>query len=152
MENPLSREDFARVARLAPLVSIDLVLRDPGGAVLVGLRNHEPAKGFYFVPGGVVRKNERLADAFARILAGETGLVADISSARLLGAYDHFYSTNRYSEPGYGSHYVVLGYELRLDSRPDIRTDDQHSEIRWMGVEELLAAPDVHENTKNYLR
>jgi colanic acid biosynthesis protein WcaH len=144
--------DFSHVVRFTPLVSIDLILRDPEGAVLVGLRTNEPAKGFWFVPGGRIGKDERLADAFARILGVETGLSIPISQARLLGAYEHFYDTNRFCEPGYGTHYVVLGYEMNLESRPDIALNEQHSRVQWMAVPELLAAPDVHENTKAYLR
>jgi len=46
----------------------------------------------------------------------------------------------------------VIARELRLDRRPDIKTDDQHSAMRWMRPDEILAAPDVHENTKAYFR
>src|SRR3954466_13792753 len=58
MTEHLSDAQFADVVRLAPLVSIDLVIRDPDGDVLVGLRTNAPAKGFWFVPGGRIRKNE----------------------------------------------------------------------------------------------
>lgn len=36
----------------APLVSFDLIIRDPDGRALLRLRTNDPAKGFYFVPGG----------------------------------------------------------------------------------------------------
>jgi colanic acid biosynthesis protein WcaH len=148
----LSAQDFSQIVRLTPLISIDLVLRDPEGCALLGLRNNEPAKGVYFVPGGVVRKNERMVDAFARLLKIETGLDIPFSDARLLGAYEHFYSTNRFNDPGYGTHYVVLGYELLLPKRPDIQLDDQHSESVWWTPVEILESPKVHENTKAYFR
>lgn len=141
----LSEEDFATVARLAPFVSIDLILRDSESAILVGYRNNEPAKGFYFVPGGVVLKNETLAEAFARILAAETGLGIPFSKSTLLGVYEHLY-------PAQDRHYVVLGYALALGRRPAIKLDAQHSDFRWMREPELLAAADVHDNTKAYFR
>jgi colanic acid biosynthesis protein WcaH len=62
----LSPDDFRSVVRLAPLVSIDLIIRNVRGEVLLGLRNNEPAKGSYFVPGGIILKQERLYEAFAR--------------------------------------------------------------------------------------
>ena len=43
------------------------------GEVLLGLRTNEPAKDRYFVPGGMITKNEQLAEAFARIVKNETG-------------------------------------------------------------------------------
>src|ERR1700752_4224955 len=91
---PLNPADFHTVVRLAPLVSIDLIIRNPRGEVLLGLRNNEPAKGFYFVPGGIVLKHERLREAFARILKREINYDATLEDARLLGAYEHFYDAN----------------------------------------------------------
>ena len=69
----LASNDFARIVRLAPLVSIDIIVKDPQGYTLLGLRVNEPAKGKYFVPGGVIRKNETIRDAFARILRRFSG-------------------------------------------------------------------------------
>ena len=85
----LDKDEFAHVVRNTPLVSIDLIIRDPDQCVLVGFRTNEPAKGKWFVPGGVVRKYERLADAFARILKTEVALEASIGDARLIGVYEH---------------------------------------------------------------
>jgi len=148
----LSDEDFAHIVRHSILSSIDIILRDSNGRIFVGRRSNEPARGMYFVPGGVIRKNERIAAAFDRILAAETGLAAPFAYARLLGMYEHIYPTNRYQDPAYGTHYLVQGYEVRLDRQPDVMLDAQHSDSRWMTESELLAAPDVHGNTKAYLR
>jgi len=149
---PLSHADLARVIRLAPLVSIDLIIRNAHGEVLLGLRNNEPAKDFYFVPGGSIRKNERLADAFARILNAETGFAADFAEARLLGVYEHFYPNNRFGEDGYGTHYVVLGYEIERGDISGLRSDAQHSRLLWWKEVDLLASQRVHQNTKAYFR
>jgi len=148
----LSDEDFAHIVRHGVLPSIDIILRDPDGRIFVGRRSNEPARGVYFVPGGVIRKNERIAAAFDRLLATETGLTAPFTQARPLGVYEHFYPTNRYNDPAYGTHYLVLGYELAIDRHRNILLDAQHSNFRWMTAGELLAAHDVHENTKVYLR
>jgi colanic acid biosynthesis protein WcaH len=118
----------------------------------VGLRTNEPAKNYYFVPGGIIRKNESIEFAFARILMTETGCSASLSDARFLGVFQHFYSTNRFGEPSYGTHYVVLAYELQLDQRPTIVLDAQHSAFKWMAEADLVSASDVHENTKAYFR
>jgi colanic acid biosynthesis protein WcaH len=150
MANILSDDEFARVVRLAPLVSIDLIIRDANQNVLVGLRTNEPAKGVYFVPGGCIRKDETIQNAFVRILESEIGCRASFEDARFLGVFQHFYSTNRHGFSGYGTHYIVLAYELRFDSRPAIVLDAQHSIHRWMNEAELKTATDVHDNTKGY--
>jgi colanic acid biosynthesis protein WcaH len=127
----LSHNDLGTVIRLAPLIAVDFVIRNARDEVLLGLRNNEPAKGCYFVPGGMILKNERLADAFSRLLKTETDFTASIDDARLIGAFERFYDNNRFGTSGYGTHYVVLGYELKVDQAAEPKADDQHSELRW---------------------
>jgi colanic acid biosynthesis protein WcaH len=148
----VSDDIFRPIVRWAPLVSLDLIIKDPAGRVLVGLRTNQPAKGWYFVPGGVIRKNETIEDAFTRILQVETGFRAALDAARLLGVFQHFYPTNRFEDPGYGTHYVVLAYELPLPCGLEVITDAQHTGFKWMSGAELISAADVHENTRAYLR
>jgi colanic acid biosynthesis protein WcaH len=81
-----SDDEFAHIVRLAPLVSIDLIIRDDEQNVLVALRTNEPAKGVYFVPGGCIRKNETIENAFARILKKKP-TVAQASRLRDFLAY-----------------------------------------------------------------
>lgn len=149
---PLTAYQFRFIVQHAPLVSIDLLLTDPGGSVLLGLRNNEPARGSWFVPGGVIFKGESLAGAFGRILRGETGLSHTLAQAEHIGVFDHFYDTNRFSEPGYGTHYVVNAFRLAVSERPTITADDQHRAMKWMTAEEVLGSADVHPNTQAYFR
>jgi colanic acid biosynthesis protein WcaH len=148
----LSPADFHTVVRLAPLIAIDFIIRNPRGDVLLGLRNNEPAKGTYFVPGGIILKNERMADAFARILKRETNFDARLGEARLLGAYEHFYDANRFGDPAFGTHYVTLGYELAIADTARLQADVQHGELRWWAPADLMASDRVHDNTKAYFR
>jgi colanic acid biosynthesis protein WcaH len=148
----LSPDDFHSVVRLAPLVSIDLIIRNLRGEILLGLRSNEPAKGFYFVPGGIILKQERLHEAFARILKRETNYDASLDDARLLGVYEHFYDANSFGDENFGTHYVVLAHELKLADASALKSDAQHSEMRWWGKRDLLVSDRVHENTKAYFR
>jgi colanic acid biosynthesis protein WcaH len=148
----LSHDELRGVVRLAPLVAIDLIIRNARGEALLGLRNNEPAKGFYFVPGGMILKSETLAQAFARLLKTETNFEGSLEDARLLGAYEHFYDNNRFGDAGYGTHYVTLGYELKINDTAALQSDSQHSELRWWSESELLRSPQVHDNAKAYFR
>ncbi len=147
---PLEPEDFDRVVRLTPLVSIDLVVRSPDGRVLVGRRKREPAKGRLFVAGGRITKNETLAAAFRRISFAELGLEKRIEEARFLGVYEHFYATNNRELAGFGTHYVGLAYDLTSPIQDLPLPKDQHGEFAWLTKVELLRSPDVHPNTKAY--
>jgi colanic acid biosynthesis protein WcaH len=146
----LNEDEFAQVVRNTPLVSIDLIIRNPDQCVLVGLRTNEPAKGKWFVPGGVVRKYERLADAFARIAKAEIGLEASIGEAKFVGVFEHLYDSNVFGEEDFGTHYVVLAHQLDLDHQPQLVSDRQHSGFRWMTPAELISSPDVHQHTRAY--
>jgi colanic acid biosynthesis protein WcaH len=123
---------FREVVKHTPLIAIDLVITDPTGAVLMGWRENEPAKGTWFVPGGRIRKDEKMADAFERIIRTETGLVRSLTDSRFGGVYEHLYSTNRFGDSGFGTHYCVLAYLLRFSERPRVMIDSQHSKVEWL--------------------
>ena len=80
----LTGDTFRTVVASTPLVSIDLVVQDAEGAVLLGQRLNRPAQGFWFVPGGRIMKNETLDAAFRRLTADELGRPFEGCEARLL--------------------------------------------------------------------
>ncbi|HNO59933.1 MAG TPA: GDP-mannose mannosyl hydrolase [Plasticicumulans sp.] len=145
----LEREDFRTAVRLSPLVSIDLVVRDAAGRVLLGWRNNRPAQHCWFVPGGSIRKQETLDAAFRRISHDELGLDCERVEARWLGVYEHFYD-DHFAGTDFGTHYVVLGHELAVGSGLTTLPDAQHARWRWFEVDELLASPEVHRHSKWY--
>jgi colanic acid biosynthesis protein WcaH len=146
----LDPQDFEHIIRLTPLVSIDMLVRSPDGRILVGRRRNEPAKGCLFNVGGRVTKNETLAAAFRRISLAELGVEKRIEDARFRGVFEHFYATNNPERPGFGTHYVVLAYELIAPLRAGLLPDDQHGEFAWLTKAELLQLPEVHSYTKAY--
>lgn len=145
----MDEDKFLSIIDATPLVSIDLVIRSERNRVLLGKRLNRPAKGFWFVPGGRIHKNELVKDALVRICKSELGV--PLQPAHLIGVYDHIYHDNFHDRAGINTHYVVLGYRGSLSESVRFETDDQHSELRWWEEAELLASAEVHENTKLYL-
>ncbi len=145
---------FQEVVAATPLVSIDLIVQRPDGRILLGQRLNRPARGFWFVPGGRIRKNESLDAAFARLTQGELGRRFERRQARLLGVYEHFYADSVFGE-GEGhpdTHYVVLGYLLRLDQADELEPPaEQHDQYRWWLPQDLGGSPLVHPHTQAYL-
>lgn len=146
----LSAERFHEVVEATPLVSIDFVVRDPSGRVLLGYRINRPAQGFWFVPGGRILKNETLDSAFERLTEVEIGARLPRARARPLGVYEHFYQDSFFGEAP-GTHYVVLAYALSLDLELDRLPRTQHGRYRWWPIEQAREASDVHENSRVYL-
>jgi len=146
----LSHKELAEVVRLALLVSIDLVIENEKGQILVGMRENEPAKGTWFVPGGRILKGERISQALERIIKAELGLDIPYSRSEFLGVYEHLYPTNFSQQGDFGTHYIVLTHKLKLNKEQTIISDDQHSQLTWFSKEEVLQNEKVHPNTKAY--
>lgn len=151
MSQWLAKEAFLSVIRDTPLVSIDLVVTDTEGKILVGQRKNAPAKGFWFVPGGRICKNETLDQAFQRISQTELGCLLDRKMADLLGVYDHIYQDNFAEVEGIGTHYVVIAHRVQIDPSCLCLPDEQHLAYVWMSADEIRDNSDVHPNTKAYV-
>ncbi|MDH3259470.1 MAG: NUDIX domain-containing protein [Acidimicrobiia bacterium] len=144
---------FMEVIDRTPLVSIDLVVVDPDQHVLCGWRVNQPARGFWFVPGGRILKGETLDDAFRRIAGSELGHGEwSRSDGRLLGVFEHLYDTNFADVPDISTHYVVLAYRLDVKTRPT-PPDVQHSKYAWWSKSAAATdpvGPTIHPNTAAY--
>lgn len=146
----LTLDEYRTAVTLKPLVSIDLVVRNPAGQYLLGFRTNAPAMHTWFVPGGSIRKNEKLDEAFARLARDELGLDLARGAARFLGVFEHLYPDS-YFGPSPDTHYVVLAHLLELDLDLAALPRQQHREYRWFSRQALLAASDVHLHTKWYM-
>jgi len=146
----LGREDLIGVVKNAPLVSVDLVVRNGGGRVLLGWRSNRPARDCWFVPGGRILKNERISQAFERIAKDELGAAVSFDDARLIGVFDHIYEDNFAGEGEFGTHYVVLAYEVRVEEAALDLPNDQHSKYQWFTAESADKDEKVHPNTRVY--
>ena len=143
---------FLDIVKATPLVSIDLIIKNPKNEVLLGKRINQPAKGYWFVPGGIIRKNETINQAIARISAKETGKDLSAADPHLLGTYEHIYEDNFLNVPGINTHYVVLAFVILLHHEIEAVPDEQHSDLKWWNKYKLLEEPTVHQYTKVYFK
>ncbi len=154
------KEKFLDVVDKTPLVSIDLIIKNDKGEVLLGLRRNAPARDYWFVPGGrITKKDKNLAAAFDRICTAELGMRIPFDRATLLGCFDHQYKNDNFlDQPGVDTYYVALAVEVTADiecSRLYEIADDQHARWDYFSIDEILredAAPGrkVHNNVKRY--
>jgi len=143
---------FKTVVANAPLVSVDLIVRNPEGAVLLGLRRNAPARGYWFVPGGRLYKGESVQVAQARISQQELGGTRGVKEASFLGVFEHHYRDNFLGNDPFGTHYVVLAYELQWSQSALSSPDSQHQALRWWEEGELLRDRQVHSYTQAYFQ
>jgi colanic acid biosynthesis protein WcaH len=165
----LDKAAFLEVVKNTPLISIDLIVSNPAGEVLLGHRLNKPARHTWFVPGGKIIKDELLGQAFQRIAHDELGLNLHITilpggAPRLdqsdpivrditfKGIYEHLYPDNFADAEGISTHYIVLAYRIELAQPLVNLPPDQHSDYKWWKVEELLKTENVHANSKAYFQ
>lgn len=148
----LPDKEFAKAVNALPLVSVDLVLVNTAGQMLLGLRRNAPARHWWFTPGGRVRKNEACEACLLRVAMSELGLQErDVKGAQLMGVWDHFYEDSACS-PEVSTHYVNLPHVLQLKQplELDALPNDQHSGWRWQDMKDAVIAEDVHPYVRVY--
>lgn len=143
----LSEEDYRKMLRAMPVVSVDLVVHDEAGCILLGKRNNRPAAGSWFVPGGRLFKGENITSAVKRISTQELG--KEMNHELVLGVYHQRYPDN-FADDSFNSHYITFPVSIVAPKSLKLCNDEQHEELRWWSVEDLMKASDVHEVTKNY--
>jgi colanic acid biosynthesis protein WcaH len=146
----LGPDEFSKVVKRTPLVSIDLIVKNSQGQILVGLRRNAPAKGFWFVPGGRILKDERIAQAFERIAYEEMGVHLAYENAEFVGAFEHLYPDNFTQKQDFTTHYVVLAHRITIDENSLNLPQAQHSQYKWLAPETLCKDEKVHPYTKAY--
>ena len=143
-------KEFKEIVKYTPLVNIDFIIKNDKGQYLLGYRNNSPAKDFWFVPGGRLRKGETIKKAFFRISHEEVGRVFWINESEFLGVFEHLYDENTFNDLNFGTHYIVLAYRINFSISFSNLPKDQHATFKWFAKEEILCREDVHENTKVY--
>tara|TARA_B110000483_G_scaffold240102_1_gene319984 strand:+ start:2435 stop:2929 length:495 start_codon:yes stop_codon:yes gene_type:complete len=152
-----TENDFAMILKNTQLVSIDLIIYNDSSHVLLGKRNNEPAKNMYFTPGGRTFKLEAFEDAVKRISKNEVGF--ELSNGKIHGVYHHIYPNN-FRDEDVSTHYVNFAYKF-VDIGSPIATiesvrdsldayTNQHCELKWFSIPDLMSSDEVHQNVKNY--
>ena len=146
----LEKEIFSSIIENTPLISIDLVVKNQDGQILLGKRVNKPAKNSWFVPGGRIYKDETIENAFKRITFDEIGKEFDFSHAKFKGVYQHFYDDNVFND-SFSTHYVVLGFEIVAYEELFLNTV-QHENYKCFSEDELLNSNEVYSYVKDYFR
>jgi colanic acid biosynthesis protein WcaH len=151
----LSPEKYLSVVNSSQIVSVDLLVKNQDGKILLGKRKNSPAKGYYFVPGGRVYKNETIKEGAQRMLIWELGINDTKIKLKPRCVSEHIYDDN-FAEAKdkdgklISTHYVCFAFDLDLNSFDPSTFEFQHENSIWLTPEEILSRSDVHEYVKLY--
>jgi 8-oxo-dGTP diphosphatase len=112
-----------------PKVTVCVVIVQEG-KVLLGLRDMEPQRGKWCLPGGFMDYGEQVRAAAAREAREETGLDVEVRELLTLTDWD---------DPLSGKKGIALSFEAQVRGGV-LHADDDVSELGWYDVEAL---PDM---------
>lgn len=127
---------YDTIKKSMPIPCVDLLVNYAGNLLLM-LRNNEPGKDLWFVPGGRIYRNESLEEAVKRVLIEETGLQP--TKITQVSTIAHMWPE---------AHTVTTYYKVEVD--PDkVRPDKQHRDYRWINTMEDGLHPYLVEMIEN---
>lgn len=119
------------VTKKVKLISYWKPYDEEEGHVLLVKRLNEPAKGYWYTPGGIIRKGETVEEAAVRVCGEETGL--NVKLDQLLGVYDECWEKGYFTE---NFQIVTVGY-LAHPLSGELKPDWQSGEVRWFPINQL---------------
>lgn len=114
---------------MTPIVAVAAILYDPAGRVLLIERGRPPGLGLWTVPGGKLEASETLAQAVAREVREETGLVVEVGALACV--------VERIADD---YHYVILDYVARVIGGQLAAGGDARA-AKFVEESELVALP-----------
>lgn len=84
---PLSKQEFDAIYSKVPRLTVEVLIYDPVKGTYLTLRDIEPCKGQWHLPGGTVFFGENIMNAVKRVSKREVGI--DVLSASLVGYIEY---------------------------------------------------------------
>ncbi len=113
-----------------PRVGSALLVRNEANQILLGKRNKDPQRGNWVIPGGKIHAFESIAEAAARELREETGLIVEVGER--FNVYEIINPPNE--------HRIVIYSWAKVVGGEPMASDDI-SELKFFELKELGEVP-----------
>ncbi|MEJ7604240.1 MAG: NUDIX hydrolase [Kofleriaceae bacterium] len=118
---------------MTPVVAVGAIVFDEAGRVLLVKRGRPPDVGLWSVPAGKLEPHETLAQAVAREVREETGLIVEVGALACVVE-----RMDRDLERGY--HFVILDYFARVIGG-ELAAASDVTDARFVDAGELASLP-----------
>jgi len=109
---------YLKIREVMPIPTVDAIATHKGKFLLM-LRNKAPVKGFWWVPGGRIRRGESLEEAVLRELREETGLEGRI--IRRVGVINQIFPE---------IHTISVFFHIEVEDEK-VQLNEEHSAYKW---------------------
>ena len=123
---------MAREYPSQPVVGVGAVIVRDGRALIVR-RGHEPRKGEWSLPGGLVELGESLVEAVVREAREETGLA--VEAGPIIETFDR---VHRDADGRIRFHFVIIDFACRAPEGDAVAGSDAEA-VAWVRGDELEA-------------
>tara|TARA_Y100000590_G_scaffold327041_1_gene371243 strand:- start:1047 stop:1475 length:429 start_codon:yes stop_codon:yes gene_type:complete len=115
----VSDEDYKKFSKFFTFSCVDLLIFD-GDNILLTKRTIKPFKGYWHLPGTIIRRNEKIQNAVKRAAKEELGI--QVSITKELGIYE---SINSFR------HDISNGFLVKTKTKKEIKIDFQSNEHKF---------------------
>jgi ADP-ribose pyrophosphatase YjhB (NUDIX family) len=145
-DQPLSKEEFDLIYSKVPRLTVEVIIRNPQGAIYLTKRAIEPCKGQWHLVGGTVRFGEPLIEAVKRIASRELSIkVTKVSQKGYIEYPSHY--ENGLDSP-VGIVFEVEEYKGKVSPNNEASNGDWFTEL----PEAMHADQDKFLLDNNYLK
>ena len=136
----IDKEIYKTIVEYSIIPTVDIIFLDTDKRVLLWLRNNEPLKWKYHLPGWRIEKNETILQAAQRKAKEELSITIDIQRLQFVWVYDDIFDNSDFGS--FSSHFIPItfSYELSTEEESNIITDEQHDDIKFFAYND----PEIH--------
>ena len=115
----VSNKDFEKFSKYFSFSIVDLLIFDEK-SILLTKRKIKPFKGYWHLPGTIIRRNEKREDAVKRAAKEELG--KEITIKKELGVYENIVPSR---------HDISNAFIVKFKNKGSIKTDFQGEEFKF---------------------
>ena len=137
--------DFVLYHNIAAAVAVIIKHNDK---ILFTVRNVDPDKGKWDLPGGFIDPNETAEEAACREIKEELGIEIDLNNLKFVGSLPNVY---HYKEVDYNT--LDLFFEYQVEEKIAIKKLEAHeiSETIWVKISELNLEEIAFDSQRKFL-